>query len=182
MSTSPQALRARNLRTVAALAALFLAPLALSFWMYYGKGWHPAGRTNHGELFEPARPLPDAAQFGGKWSLVYIAAGSCDADCRNALYVMRQTHLSLNQQMSRVSRVFLATDPCCDREFLQREHPGLTIVPTAADPQGFPAHDRATSLFIVDPLGNLVMRYDVRGNPKGLLEDLKKLLQLSHIG
>ena len=41
---------------------------------------------------------------------------------------------------------------------------------------------RANSLFIIDPLGNLVMRYDARENPKGLLDDLKKLLKLSHIG
>jgi hypothetical protein len=46
----------------------------------------------------------------------------------------------------------------------------------------FPVADREQSLFIVDPLGNLMMRYDVRQNPKGLLQDLKKLLSLSHIG
>jgi hypothetical protein len=46
----------------------------------------------------------------------------------------------------------------------------------------FPVEARAQSLFIVDPLGNLMMRYDVRQDPKGLLQDLKKLLSLSHIG
>ncbi len=46
----------------------------------------------------------------------------------------------------------------------------------------FPAADRERSLYIVDPLGNLVMRYDTRDTPKGLLDDLKKLLKLSHIG
>ena len=51
----------------------------------------------------------------------------------------------------------------------------IAIVPS-------PLQDRANWLFIVDPLGNLVMRYDARDNPKGLLEDLKKLLKLSHIG
>ncbi len=46
----------------------------------------------------------------------------------------------------------------------------------------FPADGRARALYIVDPLGNLMMRYDARLPPKGLLEDLKRLLQLSHIG
>ena len=46
----------------------------------------------------------------------------------------------------------------------------------------FPAADRANTLFVVDPLGNLMMRYDARQNPRGLLEDLKKLLRLSQIG
>jgi len=61
--------RTRNLRTIGALAALFLMPLALSFWMYYGVGWHPAGRTNHGELLQPALPLPHAEvlEVNGRW-------------------------------------------------------------------------------------------------------------------
>ena len=46
----------------------------------------------------------------------------------------------------------------------------------------FPVAGRATQLFIVDPHGNLMMSYDARTDPKGLREDLKKLLNLSHIG
>ena len=100
---------------------------------------------------------------------------------------MRQTRLSLNSEMSRVERVFLATSQCCAREFLAQEHPGLLVLdatgPSASSLlSAFPLSEREQSLFIVDPLGNLMMRYDVRQNPKGLLQDLKKLLSLSHIG
>jgi hypothetical protein len=89
--------------------------------------------------------------------------------------------------MTRVDRVFLATSNCCARDFLAHEHPGLQLVDaTGASASAllrvFPADERARMLFIVDPLGNLMMRYDVRQNPKGLLQDLKKLLSLSHIG
>lgn len=184
MSTPEQKLRARNLRTVGALAALFLMPLLLSFWMYYCGGWQPASHTNHGELIQPVRPLPQADVLQGKWSLIYLGAGGCDSACRNALLVMRQTRLALNNEMSRVDRFFLATEECCDREFLSREHPGLTIVaaPDRALLDAFPVTDRASSIFIVDPLGNLVMRFDARNDPQGLLRDLKKLLKLSHIG
>ncbi|HEU4623499.1 MAG TPA: hypothetical protein VFS52_01985 [Steroidobacteraceae bacterium] len=189
----------RNLRTVGALAAIFLLPLLLSFWMYYGNGWRPARLTNHGELLQPVRALPGAELreangevapvnlFMDKWALVYIGNGACDATCRNALYFMRQTRLSLNNDMTRVNRVFLATESCCDVAFLEREHPGLIVI-DATGPNAhellaaFPPTDRAQSLFIVDPLGNLVMRYDTRDDPKGLLTDLKKLLRLSHIG
>ena len=45
-----------------------------------------------------------------------------------------------------------------------------------------PATDREHSLYVIDPLGNVVMRYDTRESPRGLLTDLKKLLKLSHIG
>jgi cytochrome oxidase Cu insertion factor (SCO1/SenC/PrrC family) len=199
MSMPSAELRARNLRMLGVLAGLFFLPLAVSFWMYYGTDWRPARRVNHGELIAPARALPSAAlptaiegvsaqkdTFRKKWSLVYIGSGQCDQVCRHALYVMRQTRLSLNNEMTRVARVFLVTGECCDRDFLQREHPGLDVLDAsgaagAALLPTFPA-EREHSLFIVDPLGNLMMTYDVRQNPQGLRDDLKKLLSLSHIG
>lgn len=192
MSTAADeaAARARNLRTVSALAALFVLPLALSFWMYYGGAWRPVGHSNHGELIDPARPLPQAhlpVLFRDKWTLVYVGDGACDADCRRALLLMRQVRLALNNDMTRVDRVLLATGNCCDRAFLAREHAGLSAFDASGEPARpliaqFPATDREHSLFIVDPLGNLLMRYDARWDPKGLLDDLKKLLKLSHIG
>jgi hypothetical protein len=190
------ALRARNLRTVGALAAVFLLPLLVSFWMYYGGGWRPAGQSNHGELITPARPLapvtlpnvqgtePVALPFE-TWTLVYIGSGACDDACRNALHVMRQTRLALNQNMTRVERVWLVTGECCDRAYLEREQPGLNALEATAAGAllaSFPASEREHSIFIVDPLGNLMMRHDARDDPKGLLADLRKLLKLSHIG
>jgi cytochrome oxidase Cu insertion factor (SCO1/SenC/PrrC family) len=192
-------IRKRNMRTVGLLAAIFFLPLIASFYMYYGSAWRPDASTAHGELYRPARPLPQAQLrdskgkvapvnvFTEKWTLVYVGGGSCDDVCKSSLYFMRQTRLSLNNEMTRVNRVFLATSTCCDNEFLDREHPGLLSVdatgPEAADlVAAFPAADRERSLYVVDPLGNLVMRYDTRDTPRGLLDDLKKLLQLSHIG
>src|SRR5690554_276241 len=63
MSTSTDDLRARNLRTVLALAALFFLPLLASFVLYYGTDWRPTSSSAHGELMEPPRPLP-AVQLG----------------------------------------------------------------------------------------------------------------------
>jgi cytochrome oxidase Cu insertion factor (SCO1/SenC/PrrC family) len=187
---------------LAILAGLFLVPLLVAFFMYYATDWRPVKRVNHGMLISPVRPLPtvhlpresisdsDAQATGelrSKWSIVYIGAGNCDEPCRQALYVMRQTRLSLNNEMSRVERIFLTTGNCCAKEFLAHEHPGLVVL-DAGNVDGerllheFPADGRPYSLFIVDPLGNLMMSYDARQNPKGLLEDLQKLLRLSHIG
>ena len=61
MSVTPAELRARNLRTLAALAALFLLPLAFAFFTYYGTDWRPSGHLNHGQLISPVRPLPTVA-------------------------------------------------------------------------------------------------------------------------
>lgn len=196
------ALRSRNLRTLAALAALFFAPLLASAWLYYGTSWRPGGHVNHGELIQPPRPLPavdlprvalggepavpDRTLFRSTWTLVYIGDGSCDASCRATLYVMRQTRLALGTEMTRLGRVFLVTGNCCAKDYLARDHAGITVLDAsgAASAQllgRFPG-DRAHTLFIVDPLGNLMMRYDVRRDPRGLLVDLRRLLQLSQIG
>jgi hypothetical protein len=203
------------------LVLLFFAPLLLAFVLYYGSGWRPTGRTNHGELIEPPLPLPlvalplvalpqvapapgaaeDAAPgaapggdalaaadvLTGKWSLVYINSGDCNADCRNTLYFMRQTHLGLANLAPRVQRVFLVTADCCDRDYLARGQPGLIILNAdgaAAAPlvAQFPPERRTSSIFVVDPRGNLMLRYDAHDDPKGLRNDLKKLLTLSHIG
>jgi len=178
---------------------LFLLPLAVAFWMYYGSQWRPAAHVNHGELITPARPLPgvelphalaagsSSGLFRKKWTLVYIGEGHCDETCHRALYVMRQVRLLLNQEMTRVARAFLVTGNCCDRDYLDREQAGLEVLDAQADTGAtllsrFPMTERAHSLYIVDPQGNLMMRYDIRQDPKGLLEDLKKLLSLSHIG
>ena len=195
----PAGVRARNLRTVGALAALFLLPLALAFFTYYATDWRPVGRVNHGALIIPARPLPAialprapgsdaaaAATLRDRWTLVYVGDGACDAECRAALLVMRQTRLALNNDMTRVARVFLATGHCCTDTAGSAET-GLALLDAsgaggAALLEQFPAAGRAHSIYVVDPLGNLMMSYDARLDPHGLLEDLRKLLRLSHIG
>jgi hypothetical protein len=186
-TTVTRALRARNLALLGTLAALFLLPLALAFFTYYGTSWRPAGSVSHGVLITPARALPTASVFRGHWSLVYVGDGACNPECQQALTVMRQTRLGLNTDMARVARVFLATGQCCARDYLAAQHPGLQVLNAtdaafAALPREFPGEQRDHCVYIVDPLGNLMMSYDARQNPHGLLEDLKKLLRLSHIG
>ena len=91
--------------------------------------------------------------------------------------------------MSRVNRALLATDHCCDRAYLDKEHEGIKVF-DVSDAESrrqllcacCRARTCAHSLFVIDPLGNIVMRYDVRESPRGLLDDMKKLLKLSHIG
>ena len=190
--------RAHGRRTLLVVAAIFLLPVAVAFTLYYGKLWRPANSSNLGELIEPARPLTvaglrhvDGTSAGadvltGKWTLLYIGDGRCDAACRVALVFARQSRLALNNEMTRVQRVFLATGNCCANDYFAAEHPGL-IALDASSPEAaallaqFPTA-RENSLFIVDPLGNLMMRHDASHTTKDLLDDLKKLLKLSHIG
>ena len=190
--------RSRGRRQLLIVAAVFLVPVAIAFALYYGQIWRPAGNANKGELIVPARPLEvaglknvdgtpaDAAAFQGKWSLIYIGDGACDPACRDALVFARQSRLALNNEMTRVQRIFLSTGNCCATDYFKTEHEGLIVLDASA-PEAqallaqFPA-ERANSLFIVDPLGNLMMRHDASHTSKDLLTDLKKLLKLSHIG
>jgi cytochrome oxidase Cu insertion factor (SCO1/SenC/PrrC family) len=195
----------RGRRQLLALAALFFVPLGIAFWLYYGPaGWRPAGGTNKGDLVEPARPLPaislpraDGTQTGAgflrdKWTMLYVGDGACDARCRKALYLTRQSRIALNKDMDRLQRVFLVTGNCCDRAFLAQEHPDLVVAllegPDAARLlEPIPAYSdgpvgRAGRIYLVDPLGNLLMSYSAGAPDKALLTDLKKLLRLSHIG
>lgn len=190
--------RRRGRQVLLIIAAIFLLPVIVAFALYYGKLWRPAGSASLGALIEPARPLvvaglkhadgsPAGADvFTGKWTLIYIGDGACDADCRTALVFGRQTRLALNNEMTRVQRVFLATGNCCATGYFSQEQPGLVALDASA-PEAqlliaqFP-EDRRDSLYIVDPLGNLMMRHDAAHTSKDLLTDLKKLLKLSHIG
>ncbi len=186
------------------LIGMFFAPLTISFVLYYGlDGWRPSGNTNNGELIQPPMPVPEIALstpegiqhpadlLRGKWTLVYVGSGQCDARCREALVLMRQTRLALNDDMTRVQRLFLVTQDCCDETYLAAEHAGLLVatldesadavksVFAAATPEPLPEAGR---IYIVDPLGNLMMSYARDAERKGLLKDLKKLLKFSHIG
>ncbi len=186
------------------LIAIFFVPLAIAFTMYYASAWRPGGSTNKGDLINPARPIATGPLlspqdqpieediFKEKWTLVYIGNGACDERCREALTLVRQTRLALGDDAIRVRRVFLATADCCDLDYLNTEHPGLIVARAdeASDRELlgiFPRYgdvpvEDAGRIYIVDPLGNLMMSYAPNAPDKALLEDLKKLLKLSHIG
>lgn len=193
--------RKRRRLVLGLLAVLFLAPVAAAFYLYYG-GWRAGGNVSHGDLITPARPLPEVSLAGpdgapstglfqGKWSLLYMDDGRCDADCRHALYVTRQVRLALNQNMDRVQRVFLFQGECCEEPFFSTEHRGLIArdLDSAAGQElravleaTAPAPDGQARIWIADPLGNLVVSYAPDADPRGMIADLKKLLKLSHIG
>jgi hypothetical protein len=193
----------RRRRLLYGLAVLFYAPLALSFYLYYGTGgWRPGGHVNHGDLVQPPKLLPALALpladsgttkpdfLQHKWTFLYVGAGACLEDCRTRLYDTRQVRLALNRDMDRVQRVFMASgDP--DLPSLRAEHPDLITVRVtpAADPlldalssAAGSAAQTADRVYLIDPLGNLMMSYAPGIAPKGMLEDMKRLLGLSHVG
>jgi hypothetical protein len=192
----------RQRRTLIGVALMFFAPLGLSFYLYYGKSWHPGGHVNAGELIAPARPLPSLAlplaggagetnpQFlKGKWTFLYVQRGRCDDECRRHLYDTRQVRLALDREMNRVQRVFIGDSDCCDFQELKAAHPDLIFIRASPSDEPLlallPTLSGAVSahpVYLIDPLGNLMMLYAPEAKSKGMLEDMKRLLRLSSIG
>jgi len=182
--------KSRQRRILIGVALMFFAPLGFAFILYYGHAWHPGGRVNHGELIQPPRPLPDAGlpapySLQRKWTMLYVQRGACDELCLKRLYDMRQVRTALDRDMDRVQRVLIASSDCCDAQTLRKMHPDLVTVPLAAA-QG-PLLDSLPSpdshrIYLVDPLGNVMMFYPADAKAKGMLEDMKRLLKLSQIG
>ena len=215
MSTIDPRNRGRQRRALIGLALLFFAPVALAFILYYGIGWRPGGRVNHGDLVEPPVPLPDLAlprvdepraegagaavpadaaatlsNLKGKWTLLYLGPGSCSAGCRTELYNTRQVRSALGADRERVQRVFLAEGACCDFDWLREQQPDLITVRASAAAAPLTTilerarrgrrRDRRCVSCRSPRESDDVLCPDAR--PKGMLEDLKKLLRLSHVG
>jgi hypothetical protein len=179
------------------LFLLFFGPLMVATWLYFATDWRPGGMKNHGELIDPAVPLPTTSLprlEGGQtddeflrhhWSLVYVGRSGCGEPCREALYNGRQMRLALGRLMDRVQRVYLYVGEPPDAGFLHDEHPDL-VVASAGGPEGAPLLEalsaQAEGYWLVDPLGNAMMRYPPDEPPRGMMEDIKRLLRLSRIG
>jgi cytochrome oxidase Cu insertion factor (SCO1/SenC/PrrC family) len=200
----------RQRRILIVVGLIFFAPLGFSFYLYYGHGtWRPGGRVNSGELVHPARPLPglalplatDASRpagagthtqpdfLHGKWTLLYLQRGNCDEQCRRHLYDTRQIRLALDREMNRVQRVFIGDADCCDMAALRKAHPDLIAIVAGPEDDALlallpqpAAGGESHRIYLIDPLGNLMMFYEPEGKPKGILEDMKRLLRLSSIG
>jgi hypothetical protein len=200
----------RQRRMLIGLALIFFAPLGLAFFLYYGHAhWLPGGRVNAGDLVDPARPLPplalplwgsgdtDVNFLKGKWTFLYVVHGACGQTCLTRLYDTRQVRLALDRDLGRVQRVFIAEPGCCDAQLLREQHPDviavrageqaaplLALLPGeghSTDADNSPAAE-APRVYLIDPLGNLMMSYAPGVKAKGMLEDMKRLLRLSSIG
>lgn len=199
---TPSALRRSRLQLVL-LALVFFGPVGLSFWLYYGAHYRTAKSVAHGELLQPARPTPEAILatpagtptaprfLRGKWSLVLLAGESCTEACRKDLAEMRNIRLAMDRERDRVQRVLLGLPPCCAATELA-DTAGSDLVVAWVDSLAgrrllapFPGEgpaERAGRIYVIDPLGNLVISYPAGAERKGLIKDLEKLLRLSHIG
>lgn len=179
------------------LALVFFGPLALATGLYFfgGDEWLPAGRTTHGVLLEPPPLLPAGvitlpggklAEFRGHWSLLYVARGDCDDNCRDGLYRTRQVRRALGREMGRVQRFFVVTGGVPNLNFLAADHPDVlaldeNLASRDAVLRALGSYGEG-DVFVADPLGNLVIRFPAGTPMKDMHTDVEHLLKASQIG
>ena len=179
-------------RTLILISLLFSIPIIAAMYMYFSGTAVPVGSTEHGDLISPPRLLPDTAlngtepvqQFRSIWSLVVLAENECDTACQTSLENIRQIRLSLGPKMARMQTVYLPASSGAIPAALASEHPRLIVVEPAASGeirQVFGPHDSG-QVFMVDPLGNLMMSYPAGTEMGDIRKDIAHLLKLSGIG
>lgn len=174
--------------------AVFVLPVALAWVMNFGMDWAPGATTNHGRLIQPPVPVHLAGWrdaegrimgpqwIHGKWTLAYRIADECADDCYQALYTLRQVRLAQGKNIDRVQRLLVAdtASPAWVAE-VRRHYPGLVVVQPEAAGIGseIPVPGR---VYLIDPLGNLMMEYGAGAAAGGMLKDLERLLRISTVG
>ena len=197
-------MKSRKTVILVCLFAVFALPPLLSWYAFhYTDLGKQRGTGEHGTLITPPRPLPAwtlvgqdgaATSLHGKWTLVYPLRGKCREACLQNLYRMRQLRLAAGKNADRVQRAVLVVNG--DRNALAGEQlqdfPGqLVLFPEDMDGDalqslfGLSSGDRPFAeerLYLVDPLGNLMMSYAGTVDPGGIIKDLARLLKYSRIG
>jgi hypothetical protein len=150
------------------------APLVLGTAAYVFD-WRSGTTSNYGELLPP-RPVSASAlePLRGKWVLVTFDAAACDAYCEKKLYIVRQVRRAQGKHMDRVERFWALTDGAKPRPELLAAIEGTRVANLA--PAGFPG-SAVDHIYVIDPLGNLMMRYPRDPDPSKMIKDLQRLVK-----
>jgi len=178
--------------------AVCATPVVASYFTYFVI--KPQARTNYSELITPTREMPEAlamrnlagepvtaASLHGQWLLVVVAGGACDALCEKQLYVQRQLRETLGREKDRVDKLWLIPDPAPPRaEVLEAISAGqpttvLSVDATALAQWLAPSQGQqlADHIYLVDPMGQWMMRTPANPDPGKLKRDLDRLLRAS---
>lgn len=189
----PPAAGREGRRTLILLALVCIVPVVASYLMYYL--WRPTDTVNHGDLVTPAQlpagvlegvagqPDFSRGELDGRWTLVTVAPAACGGACDAALYTMRQSRLAQGKEMPRVARLWLVTDDATPAAPTLAGHDGLRVARAVpAWLAQLPGAGQAGAVWLVDPMGNVMMRYARGAAPKGVIKDLERLLKYSPLG
>lgn len=177
------------------IGLLALLPVLASYVLYWT--WEPDEYTNYGELLDP-HPVPaaelktvdgqpfDFAQLRGHWVLVTVDGGACPPACEEKLWLMRQVRKAQGKDFTRVERVWLIDDGEVPPPRLAQDYAGTWFVGVRSARQALAAFPAERSIrdhiYLLDPRGNVMMRFPHQPEPKRIVRDLSRLLRYSRTG
>ena len=193
-------------RTLLVIVLIFLIPVLLAWALYFDHGLLPSSHTNHGLLISPTFRIteldlaPHTRSIGaqdsahpGKWTLLYFYPGDCDRRCEQGLFDLRQIRLAMGKNSLRIDRALLTYSSHTGARLstlLEKHFPGTQHY--RVNPARFHAvinhHVHAVyatkpgTLYLIDPIGNVIMIYPPKTDPNGVFKDIQLLLRVSQIG
>ena len=190
--------RRRGRWSMFAVLLVCAAPILASYITYFFI--KPEGRTNYGDLIDPRQhPIPAMAStsldgkpatleaYKGKWVMVKVGGSACEQKCQDMLFMMRQLRTMQGKEADRIERVWLITDQQPLETFMLRVNDGTHFLRAPADAvnkwlpleRGGKVEEH---IYLIDPLGNLMMRFPKDADPSRVKKDIGKLLKASAIG
>lgn len=205
MRSEPMQSKPNPKRKLLTIVAWFFVPLiiAISWYKLLPEGYRPSSMTNYGELLDPVFSLTAFSYqtIGGEtysnkdgekvWTLLHFVEGDCDRRCSESLYNTRQMRLSFGEDIDRLNRVVVVSGEVSSESNLKMwaSHPDMTVLVSTASGMGEQIENQtdtfsrsSNAVFLLDPLGNVVMRFPEALELKLIKKDIKKLLKLSQIG
>jgi len=208
-NTPPPTRTQRPMWPLYLIVLVCFAPVVFALLAYYvpSLGLRPQEMTNYGTLVEPQRPMPEASalplttrdgkpfdlsSLKGQWLLVTADSGACDEACVKKLFILRNSHASQGKNVERLARVWFLTDDEPIPEQILEAYRGYNML--RADPEQLAAflapkagpaeHQAALTapMWVIDPLGNLMMEFPADADPISVRDDIRKLLKASRIG
>jgi hypothetical protein len=193
----------RSRLTLIAIFLVFLSPV-LASWIYFNFADNPS-QKNNGELYHPARMLlPDlkidlvesnyqGESLRGFWTLLYVSDGDCSVECLQLLDQLNRIRLSTGKNMRRVRLLFLTGSDldAHTTEEIVKVFPGaigrldqenIEVARKQLNMSDNVEEDVDRWVYLVDPNGNLVLRYAQDDDPILIRRDLARLLRASQIG
>lgn len=187
------------------LASLFLFPMAAAYILFYAD-FRPSSGASYGQLVQPVKPIKDAqmqtldgqvfrfSDLRRKWTMLYVGNAYCDEACENNLYKIHQIRLAQGKNIGRVNSVYIvpADMPQSEAAKIGDLYPGILIL--LARQKEFSdlvdqlynetetALQNTDRVYIVDPIGNVMLMYPAEADPSGIKKDLTRLLKVSQIG
>lgn len=181
------------------LFALFAAPFFLAYAAFHF--WKPTSFANRGTLLNPVQLLADVplqsnggpeakwsaqSPLAGKWVLLQVGDMPCNAVCEGRLVGVRQIHVALGKHQTRVQRAFAIREGKLDPAFAAKVPDVLWLTGAALHAELHKSVPAGSGLegriLIIDPLGNLILRYDAGAELKDVVKDMERLLKASRIG